>query len=383
MNTEINQKIQELIDKSTNILLLIPYNYDGESISTAMAFYNYLKQNKDTKIVDLILPQKPKKIYTFLPKIEDAKINENFRRRFVLSFDTSLNKVRHIDSSENENNFNIIISSEPKEIDIRDVSIFYDDFYDLVILFGCKNLESLEDIYTKHKEFFQKTKKVNIDFSERNEMFADINFVDSSKNSLPEIVFDYFGENHVFIDSNIANCLMSGFVFATRGFSNKKVTSSSLEIASKLMDLGAEREKIIQNIYQTKSISLLRAWGNILSDLSYDNEHKVAWSELRLSEEDLQDGLEIEDLIDELISKASQAEIIVLFQIIQIDLLKIYIYSDANHNSYELIKGLIDALNIKGNEDLLSFDIIGMLQDVKRRVLDIVRENAKLKNDHK
>ena len=257
MNNETNQKIQELINKSNNILLLIPQNYDGECISTAMAFYNYLKQKDSTKIVDLVLPQSPKKIYSFLPRIDEIKLDEGLKRKFVISIDTSANDIKNIDSYQDKNNFNILISSEPKEIDVRDVAIFYDDFYDLVILFGCKDLESLGDIFTKNKEFFSKVKIINIDNNEKNEMFANINFVDASKNSLPELIFDYFAENHVFIDSNIANCIMSGFVFATRGFSNKKVTSSSLDIASKLMDLGAEREKIIESIYQTKSKPLL------------------------------------------------------------------------------------------------------------------------------
>lgn len=379
MNSDVNQKIQQSINESNNILMLVPIDYDGEGISSAMAFYNYLKQDKSDKIVDLILPQKPKKIHSFLPRIEEAKLGNNILKKFVLSIDTKINKVSSVNCNQDKDIFNIFVSSRPNEVDPKDVSVSYEDTYDLIILFDCKDLEDLGDIYKKNKSFFEKTKIIDIDCDRKQGDFEAIHFNDSPKVSLPELIFDYFAENHIFISPNIVNCIMSGLVFATRGFSNKKVTSSSLEIASKLMDLGAEREKIIQNIYQTKSISLLRAWGNILSELNYDENNKVAWSELKLSEEDLQDGLEIEDLIDELISKASQAEIIVLFQIIQIDLLKIYIYSNAKHNSFQLINGLIDALNVRGNEDLLSFDIMGMLQDVKRRVLDVVKENARLR----
>ena len=83
-------------------------------------------------------------------------------------------------------------------------------------------------------------------------------------------MFEYFMRNGISIDAKIATCLLTGLILSTRGFSNQNVTASSLKIASKLIELGANRENIIASLYQTKSISLLKSWGHILSELNYD-----------------------------------------------------------------------------------------------------------------
>ena len=139
-----------------------------------------------------------------------------------------------------------------------------------------------------------------------------------------------------------------------------------------MIELGANREKVIESLYQTKSISLLRVWGQILSELNYDEESKIAWSALKGEDEE---ELEIDDLIEELISKASQAEIIVLFKIKASDLLKVYIHSNHKHNSFDLIKGIAEKLDILGDEDLLSFDISGFPEEIKYKILNLIKKN--------
>ena len=168
---------------------------------------------------------------------------------------------------------------------------------------------------------------------------------------------------------------MSGLVFATRGFTSRDITPRMLEIASKLMDLGAERERIMSKIYQTKSIELLKSWGSILSGLKYDNEHKIAWSEMNSSKN--KDGdLEIEDLIDELISKAFQAEIIVLFEMVDEGLVKTHVYSNFKYDSFDLIKNIPEALNIKGNSDILNFEIKEIIDDAKEKILNAIKRKV-------
>lgn len=372
MSLNTDQQIYQSINNSKNILLLVPVNYSGDCLSAVLAFYNYLVSQSKGDNIDFILPQKPKKIYSFLPMIKETKSEFDHIRRLVLSIDTSNTRVNKIDYTQNNDNLKIFVNSIPAEINTKDVKIFYDNYYDLIITFNAPDLKSLGEVFSDHPDFFHQTPIINIDNQASNERYGQINFVDLKVNSLSEQIFNFFIRNNLSINSEIATCLLSGLISSTKGFSNKKVTPRALEVASKLIELGADREKVIESLYQTKSISLLRVWGQILSELNYDEESKIAWSALKETEDE---ELEVDDLIEELISKASQAEIIVLFKIKAADLLKVYIHSNYKHNSFDLIKGLADKLDILGDEDLLSFDMSGFPEEVKYKILNLIKEN--------
>ena len=376
MSLNTDQQIYQSINNSKNILLLAPVNYNGDCLAAVLAFYNYLVSQTKGDNIDFILPQKAKKIYSFLPRVKEAKLEFDHIRRLVLSINTANTKVNKIDYTQSEDNLNIFINSVPAEIKTENVKTFYDNYYDLIITFNSPDLKSLGEVFSDHPDFFHQTPIINIDNKASNERYGQINFVDLKVNSLSEQVFNFFIRNNLSITQEIATCLLAGVISSTKGFSNKKVTPQALEIASKLIELGADREKVIENLYQTKSISLLRVWGQILSELNYDEENKIAWSALKTDDEEL----EVEDLIEELISKASQAEIIVLFKIKAADLLKVYIHSNNKHNSFELIRGLAERLDILGDEDLLSFDISGFPEETKYKILSLIKENIKSLN---
>ena len=373
MSLNTDQQIYQSINNSKNILLLVPVNYNGDCLSAVLAFYNYLLSQTKGDNIDFILPQKSKKIYSFLPGIKDVKSEFDHIRRLVLSINTSNTKVNKIDYTQSSNNLKIFVNSIPTEINTEDVQTFYDNYYDLIIIFNSPDLKSLGEVFSDHPDFFHQTPIINIDHQAANERYGNINFIDLKTNSLSELVFNFFIRNNLSITSEIATCLLAGLISSTKGFSNQKVTPQALEIASKLIELGADREQVIESLYQTKSISLLRIWGQILSELNYDEENKIAWSALKTDD----DELEVDDLIEELISKASQAEIIVLFKIKASDLSKVYIHSNHRHNSFDLIKGLAEKLDILGDEDLLSFDVGGFPEETKYKILNLIKNNLK------
>ncbi len=375
MTLSTNQQIYQLINNSKNILLLAPVNYNGDCLTSLLAFYNYLISQAKGDNIDFILPQKPKKIYSFLPNLEKAKLKFDHLRRLVISIDTSMTQISNIDYTQTNTRLNVLVNSSPNEISLDHIRAFYKNSYDLIIVFNGTDLKSLGEIFSDHPDFFHETPIINISNQAGNERYGQVNFVDVSGGSLSEQIFNFFVRNNLSITGNIATCLLAGLISSTKGFSNKKVTSRALNIASRLIDLGANREKVIENLYQTKSISMLRLWGQILSELNYDEENKLAWSALKFDSEE--EDLEINDLIEELISKASQAEVIVLFKIKKSDLIQVYVHSNEKHNSFDLIQELKDKLKISGDEDLLNFEISGFPEEVKYKILNLIKDNIK------
>lgn len=378
MSLDLDQQINKLIDISQNILLLGPDNCSGDCLASILAYYSYLTKQKKKKSIDFILPQKPKKIYSFLPSFNDIQTKFSHLRRLVFSIDTKNTYIEKIGYKREKDKFKIFISPGDNEIKVDNVEAYYSNYYDLIIIFNSQDLKSLGKIFTDYPDFFYQTPIINIDNKASNEHYGQINFVDLNVNSFAEQLYNFFNRNNIIIDNDIATCFLTGLISATRAFSNQKVTSKTLEIAGKLIDLGADRKNIVSALYQTKSISLLKTWGQILSELDYDSDYKIVWSVLRFNDDDSNEQLDIDDLISELISQSEQAEIVVLFQIVKTDLMRVHIYSNYKYNSYNLIKGLVHELDTIGNEDLLTYEIKGVVDEVKYRVLNTIKENIRL-----
>lgn len=374
MSLDIDQQIFQSISNAKSILLTVPDDYSGDCLSGMLGFYNYLISKNGESNIDFILPQKPKKIHNFLANIGNANFEDEHLRRLVFSIDTTRTKIKEINYTEEDNKLKIFLDSIPYEINPKDVLVYYANYYDLILVFNSPDLKSIGKTFLNHVDFFQQVPIINIDNEASNERYGQINFIDISASCISEQVFNLLHLNNSPINKDVAECLFTGLVLATKGFSNQKVTPKILEIAGKLIDLGADREKIISNIYRTKSISLLKVWGQILSELNYDPSYKIAWSTLELEDTE-ENKIEIDDLVEEIVSKASQAEVVALFQILKKNLSRVYIYSNYKHDSIGLVKGLVGDRDFRGNCDLLNFEVQGDVNQVKQKVLDILKMN--------
>jgi hypothetical protein len=83
-----------------------------------------------------------------------------------------------------------------------------------------------------------------------------------------------------------------------------------------LISLGARQQEIIHHIYKTKELHTLRLWGRVLSNIQTDYTYKLVWSAVT-QKDFLETGSkesDIGDIIDELLSNAPEAEVVVLFK---------------------------------------------------------------------
>src|SRR5690606_9262659 len=74
--------------------------------------------------------------------------------------------------------------------------------------------------------------------------------------------------------------------------------------------------EIIQQIYKTKQLSQLKLWGRVLSKIQTDDAHRIVWSVV--TQQDLKDTEssidQTGDIIDELMTNAPGAEVVVLIK---------------------------------------------------------------------
>lgn len=341
---DLEQQVFQQIEKSKNILITFPNNRDGDTIASALALLLFLEKNGQK--VDIVGYQKNKNedSFRFLPSYSKVQTSLNNLRRFIVSLDISKTKVNQIKYSVDKNKLNFIVSPSEGWFRSEDVSTKTGDFkYDLIIVVGASDLESLGKIYDNQVEFFYKTPIINIDHQPSNEAFGQVNFIDLNAVSTTEIIF-YLLKNYKedLIDEDVATCLLTGIINKTKNFKTTNLTPRTLLTTSQLISLGGRREEIINNLYRSRDISTLKLWGKVLNSLRTENNDQLIWSKITINDFKEARGTtdNLIEIIDELIANVPQARLIVILQELSSSETNLLLYSPKNINALNIIREL-------------------------------------------
>ena len=271
------QQFQELVKQSSAPLLLLPTYASGDTLASAFALALFLKKlGKNASVASDTIERDRESLAflaapdTFLPSISGA-------RDFVLSFNTSHNKIGNVRTETTGNELRIYLTPERGAIDPRDFSFVPARFkFDLVFVIGSPDKEHLGKIYEDNPDIFYEVPIVNIDNHSQNELFGQVNMVELTASSVAEIVADLIDKSAPdLIDEPIAESLLAGIIAATDSFQKKNTTPKALQLASRLMDKGADQQKIVRALYKTQPLHLLKLWGRVMAGVKWDEEAKL------------------------------------------------------------------------------------------------------------
>ncbi|MEK7598650.1 MAG: DHH family phosphoesterase [Patescibacteria group bacterium] len=284
MSLAPDAQFRNFLEKSREVLILIPENPTGDAIGSAWALYFFLKKKNLEPTIAFPDSLSPK--YSFLPKPEKILAEISGARTFVLSFDTTRNKIVDLKTEESENKYNIYLTSERGALDPRDFSFILAKFqYDLIVVIDSPDLEKLGKIYESNPDLFFEVPVVNIDYHSNNENFGQINLVDVTASSCSEILSNLLEQTSPEImDKPIAECLLTGIISATDSFQKKNTTPKSLAKAAYLMEKGADQQLIVRWLYKTQPLHILKLWGRAMSKLNWDEKSKLVWTELSVED---------------------------------------------------------------------------------------------------
>lgn len=316
-----NQKnIIELIKRSNKILVLPSSPPDGDSLGSAVALYIALR--KLGKEVTVICADPVPDVYDFLPNMKIVGNKFISSNDFIITIDCKKIKVDKIKSAIEDDKVNIIISPLDGHFSEDDISFNKGEIsYDLIITVDTAELQQLRWVYENNIEIFHQVPVINIDHHISNTHFGKINHVDIMSSSTTELLCPLFEElakdtGVDIIDEDVATLLLTGIITDTGSFQNANTTPKSFEVASELIAYGARQQEIIQYIYKTKQLSQLKLWGRVLSKIQTDEKHHIVWSVV--SQQDFRDTGSNEDetgdIIDELMTNAPGAEVILLIK---------------------------------------------------------------------
>lgn len=205
----------QLIQTANSIAIAGHVRPDGDCVGACLSMYNYLTCNyniENNKRIDLYLEKIPEE-FTFIKNVKDIK-------------------------------------EECREV----------VEYDLIISLDCGSADRLGvcgELFPLAKE------TVNIDHHISNTKFAKYNHV-MEASSTCEVIFDLFDTSK--ITKEIAESLYLGIVHDTGVFKHSNTTEKTMQIAGKLISLGAEPSKIIDETFYQKTYVQNQVLGRCLTE---------------------------------------------------------------------------------------------------------------------
>lgn len=374
------QQIFEQIKKAERILVTFRKTWNGDSVASALAMYLFLK--KLDKEVDVVAEKfDQSNLYSFLPSYGEIKNSIENLRQFIISLDIENVKVNQIKYKVKDNALNFIISPKEGFFNEDDISSKSGDFkYDLIITLDTPDLEFLGKIYDNDTEFFYNTPIINVDHHGSNEEFGQINQVDITAVATSEILFSLFNKySRDVIDEDIATCLLSGMISKTRSFKTPNVTPVALSSAAQLISMGARREEIVNFLYRSRPLSVLKLWGRVLARLSSALDEKLVWSSIKASDFESTETTEhdLNEVVDELIVNMPRVKIVVLVYEVKDSSTddnkkhsKALIYSIKNIDSLNIVK----ELKPEGTKKMAMIKSEKPREDLEKEVIKLIKD---------
>ncbi len=311
-----NQQVFEQIKKADNILITFSKEWSGDGISSALALFLFLKKIGKKPVV---AAEKDSRTggFDFLPAVAEIQPGLSGIRQFVITLDTRKAKVLQVKYKLEAEALDFIITPKNGSFTKDDLSIKPSGFkYDLIFVLDTRELESLGRVYDGDTELFYKVPVINIDHHPSNEEFGQINLIDLTAVSTTEVLFKLFeAYSRGSIDEDIATCLLAGMIAKTRSFKTPNITPDALSIASQLIAMGARREEIVNRLYRSRGLNVLKLWGLVLSRLAGSRGNRLVWSRVR--QEDFTEAQaavdDLNEVIDELIVNIPEVKVMAIF----------------------------------------------------------------------
>lgn len=310
-----SQQFLEQVRKAEKILITFNKNWSGDAVASALSLYYFLQKiGKQAEI--LAEANQAGQVYRFLPNFEHIQNRPANGRDLIVSVKLDEAEVGQVRHQLQDNKLELHITPIRGSLKPENVTAKIGYFpYDLIIAVDSRDLESLGQVYEDNPELFYQTPIINIDHHPANEEFGQINLIELTAVSTTEIIFGLITEfDRQILDEDLATCLLTGIISKTRSFKTANVTPAALTAVAQLISLGGRRDEIINQLYRSRNLSVLKLWGVTLARLKSTLEHSLVWS-LITAEDFKKTGTtptDLAEVVEELIVNIPQAKAIAL-----------------------------------------------------------------------
>lgn len=277
MSLSLSEQLLEQIKRAKQIAVITSKNPRPDSVAAALSMALILK--RWNKTFDVILPPQKQSLPSILPK-QETKASLGATRAFHMMVDVKETGISELLYDVKDNTLNITIIPKQGNWTPKDIAFKQgQDRYDLIIAIDCEDINACQLNTKEEIDLVYRTHVINIGHESQQEAWGQINLLDLSCSSTTEVLFHWIQANQLItIDRDLSNTLLTGILIKTQSFRNEKISPRTLETASKLIELGADREKLTHELWRNKSISTLKLWGKLLGRLEQDTTTGITWT---------------------------------------------------------------------------------------------------------
>ncbi len=239
---EVAKKIAE----SQNVLIALSGDPSVDELSAAIGLSLFL--DKLGKRATAIYSGTTPNALEFLKPEETFESNADTLQDFVIALNKE--KADHLRYKLDGEYVKIFITPYKSRISEEDLEFSYGDFnIDLVLALDVANGIDLDAALREHGRIMHDAVIVNITTSNPGR-FGEIEWSDKSASSVSEMIAKmlYSTDSKDKIDKEEATAFLTGIIAATNRFSNTKTTPETMQVASDLMQSGADQQLISKNI---------------------------------------------------------------------------------------------------------------------------------------
>lgn len=223
---QIRQKILEILKGSKQILLVSHMRPDGDAIGSVLAMYGLIKNNLGKEPLMAVSGPMP-----------------------------------------------TLAAVLPEAYRISDA--FWPEGIDTVVILDCAGWKRTGFFETDELNIDWPKNVIVVDHHENGSATSGIHLIDPDISSVAEMIVDLAEAWNMPLTPDIATCLWAGIITDTSSFRHSNTTEKTLRVGAKLMEAGAEVEKVYEAAFGTMSPAGLKLWGRVLSRMAYSPDGRV------------------------------------------------------------------------------------------------------------
>lgn len=125
--------------------------------------------------------------------------------------------------------------------------------------------------------FEENVQLLNIDHHPTNDAFGSVNVLKTDAAATAEILTDLMDILDLPWDTDLATLIYSGLLTDTGGFRYSNTSPKVMNIASRLLQYGADGPKLAEHLLEKVSMAHIRLLQRALSRLSFSKDHQIGW----------------------------------------------------------------------------------------------------------
>ena len=267
-NSDIIVDVATKISEAQNILIALSSDPSVDEMCAAIGLTLFL--DKLGKRVTAIYSGNTPNALEFLKPDETFEQDTDTLQDFVIALNKE--KADHLRYKLDGDYVKIFITPYRSRISNEDLEFSYGDFnVDLVLALDVANGVDLDAALREHGRIMHDAVVVNITTGKPGKL-GEIEWSDKTASSVSEMVTEliYKTGNKEKLEKEEATAFLTGIVAATNRFASASTTPKTMEIASQLMDSGANQQLISKNITPDIDNELFSLTGSNKKDADQD-----------------------------------------------------------------------------------------------------------------